>query len=139
MPQDILKLVPQQLDGDWTLDKWEFWFRQSELTPAVQELAQQGVMTGQIGGESIFNIPQKYEQLLTQFLPAMEELLKSQWSNTRLSVKYQEVTGATPFDNQAERKARAYQRAEDLLNQESVVKGLMERFDGQLQNIQLKP
>lgn len=139
MPQDILKLIPQELEGDWTLDKWEYWLRNSDLTPAVQELAQQGVMTGQIDGESIFYIPQKYEKLLTQFQSNMEEMLRNRWSNNRLSVKYQELSGLTPYDNQVERKQRAYQRAEVLLSNETVVKGLVDVFGGTLQNIQLKP
>ncbi len=46
MPQDILRLTPQQLDGEWTVEKWEYWFRNSTLTPAVQELAQQGAYDG---------------------------------------------------------------------------------------------
>lgn len=139
MPQDILKLSAQNLEGEWTVDKWEYWFRNSELSPAVQELAQQGVMTGLIDGASIFHIPQKYESLLTQFQATLENELKNQWSNSRFSVQYQDVTGATPYDQQAQRKERAYQQAANLLHTETVVKGLIESFDGQLHNIQLKP
>lgn len=139
MPQDILKLSPQHLDGEWTVDKWEYWFRNSELSPAVQELAQQGVMTGSIDGAGIFHIPQKYESLLTQFQATLESELKRQWSNSRFSVQYQDVIGATPYDQQVQRKQRAYQQASNLLHTENVVKGLIESFDGQLHNIQLKP
>ena len=139
MPQDILKLSPQKLEGEWTVDKWEYWFRNSELSPAVQELAQQGVMTGAIDGASIFHIPQKYESLLTQFQSTLENELKNQWSNSRFSVKYQDITGVTPYDQQAQRKERAYQQAANLLHTENVVKGLIESFDGQLHNIELKP
>ncbi|MFX5591053.1 DNA polymerase III subunit gamma/tau, partial [Acinetobacter baumannii] len=53
MPQDILKIPEQALDGEWSVEKWEYWFRNSQLSPAVQELAQYGVMTGQINGESV--------------------------------------------------------------------------------------
>lgn len=139
MPQDILKLSPQHLDGEWTVDKWEYWFRNSELSPAVQELAQQGVMTGSIDGAGIFHIPQKYESLLTQFQATLESELKRQWSNSRFSVQYQDVIGATPYDQQVQRKQRAYQQASNLMHTENVVKGLIESFDGQLHNIQLKP
>lgn len=139
MPQDILKLSPQNLEGEWTVDKWEYWFRNSELSPAVQELAQQGIMAGTIDGASIFHIPQKYESLLTQFQATLENELKNQWPNSRFSVQYQELSGETPFDQQAQRKKRAYQQAANLMHTETVVKGLIESFDGQLHNIQLKP
>jgi hypothetical protein len=48
MPQDILKLREQVLEGEWNLEKWEYWFRTSQLSPAVQELAQHGVMQGKL-------------------------------------------------------------------------------------------
>ncbi|HFF4881222.1 TPA: DNA polymerase III subunit gamma/tau, partial [Acinetobacter baumannii] len=82
MPQDILKLPSQTLEGEWTLEKWEFWFRNSQLSPAVQELAQHGVMTGEIGGNTVFHIPQEYENMLTQLQQALIEALKQQWPNT---------------------------------------------------------
>ena len=78
MPQNILQLQPQQLVGEWTVEKWEYWFRSSGLSPAVQELAQQGLMAGQINAESVFMIPQRYEQLLTQLRHVLEDALKAE-------------------------------------------------------------
>lgn len=138
MPQDILKLTPQQLEGAWTVDKWEYWFRNSTLSPAVQELAQQGIMLGQIDGESFFQIPPKYEQLLNQQQHALAQALKDQWPNTHFQVNYVEVDISTPYELQNERKERAYARASELLHKESAVKDILQNFDGELQNIQLK-
>lgn len=138
MPQDILKLTPQQLEGAWTVDKWEYWFRNSTLSPAVQELAQQGIMLGQIDGESFFQIPPKYEQLLNQQQHALAQALKDQWPNTHFQVNYVEVDISTPYELQNERKQRAYARASELLHKESAVKDILQNFDGELQNIQLK-
>ena len=138
MPQDILRLQPQVLEGEWTLDKWEYWFRHSELSPAVQELAQHGVMTGQINAESVFHIPEQYQQLLTQLQHALESALKEQWSKTLFKVQYENVDEMTPYILQQQRKQRAYQRAENLLHQEPIVKDILQNFDGELHNIQLK-
>lgn len=138
MPQDILRLAPQQLDGEWTVEKWEYWFRNSTLTPAVQELAQQGLMTGQIDGESLFQIPPKYEQLLNQLQHALEQALKNEWPNTHFQVKYAEIEATTPYSLQNERKEKAYARASELLHAESAVKEILQNFEGELQNIQLK-
>ena len=138
MPQDILRLTPQQLDGEWTVEKWEYWFRNSTLTPAVQELAQQGVMTGKIDGESLFQIPPKYEQLLNQLQHALEQALKNEWPNTHFQVKYAEIEATTPYSLQNERKEKAYARASELLHAESAVKDILQNFEGELQNIQLK-
>lgn len=138
MPQDILRLTPQQLEGDWTVDKWEYWFRNSTLTPAVQELAQQGVMTGQIDGESLFHIPPQYEQLLNQLQHTLEQALKNEWPNTHFQVKYAEVEATTPYSMQNQRKEKAYARASELLHAETAVKDILQNFDGEIQNIQLK-
>ena len=138
MPQDILQLQPQQLVGEWTVEKWEYWFRNSGLSPAVQELAQQGLIAGQINAESVFMIPQRYEQLLTQLRHVLEDALKAEWPQTRFDVKYAEVETITPYTMQAQRKQKAFQRAHELLQNEDTVKGLVQTFDGELHNIQLK-
>ena len=138
MPQDILKLREQVLEGEWNLEKWEYWFRNSELSPAVQELAQHGIMQGYINGSSVFHIPQKYEVMLSQLRQALEEALKSQWPNTQFNVQYQDIDSITPFTMQVMRKEKAFHRAVELLQQEPAIKSLIETFDGELQNIQLK-
>lgn len=138
MPQDILKLKPQVLEGEWTVDKWEYWFRNSDLSPAVQELAQHGVMTGQINGDSIFHIPKQYEALLTQLQHSLEQALKTEWSSTHFQVDYADVETTTPYSMQSERKEKAYARAAELLHAEPAVKELLQNFEGEIQNIQLK-
>lgn len=138
MPQDILKLAEQELEGEWTLEKWEYWFRTSQLSPAVQELAQYGLMSGNIDGICTFNIPQQYEGMLSQLQHALESEVKLRWPNTQFTVKYGKVDEITPYIKQIERKEKAFQRAIDLLQQNPVVKDLLNTFDGQLQNIQLK-
>ena len=138
-PQDILKLKEQPLEGEWNLEKWEYWFRNSELSPAVQELAQHGLMTGEINGKSVFHIPQEYEGMLTQLQHALEDALKSQWINTQFSVQYRKMDSVTPFVMQATRKQKAFDRAVELLNQEPTIKSLIDTFDAELANVQLKP
>lgn len=138
MPQDILKLQPQALTGEWTVDKWEYWFRSSELSPALQELAQHGLMTGEIGGASIFHVPKQYERLVTQMQHVLEQALHAQWPAIRFQVQYEELEQATPYDLQYKRKEKANQRASELLHDEPAVKSLLSAFDGKLENIQLK-
>lgn len=138
MPQDILRVQEQILEGEWTLGKWEFWFRHSELSPAVQELAQHGVMTGKIDAESIFHIPEQYQQLLGQSQHALEQALKNQWPKTLFKIEYGAVTDTTPYLLQHQRKEQAYQRAEELLQTEPIVRDLIQSFDAELHNIQLK-
>ncbi|OTG87016.1 DNA polymerase III subunit gamma/tau [Acinetobacter sp. ANC 4558] len=139
MPQEILSLQPEVLEGEWNISKWEYWFRNSQLSPAVQELAQHGVMTGFIDGESIFNIPEKYQQLLNQLQDHLEQALKSQWEDTLFQVNYTDLSNqVTPYYLLNDRKQKAFQRATELLQEEPVVKNLLATFEGELQDIQLK-
>lgn len=137
-PQQILALKLQILEGEWTVEKWEYWFRNSSLSPAVQELAQHGLMTGDVNGQSIFQTSQKYEKLLNQAQHDLEAKLKQQWPNTLFTVQYGEVESTTPYMMQNERKLRAYDRASEMLQKEPLVKSLIEALDGKLENIQLK-
>ncbi|WP_326518162.1 DNA polymerase III subunit gamma/tau [Acinetobacter sp. CAAS 2-6] len=139
LPQQILQLAPQELNGEWTVEKWEYWFRNSDLSPALQELAQQGVMSGEINGVSVFHIPQEYENLLSQQQQSLQDALAVQWPETRFSVQYGTLEQTTPYMMQNVRKEKAYQRAAELLQQEPAVQKLIELFDAEIQNIQLKP
>ena len=76
--------------------------------------------------------------MLSQLQHALESEIKLRWPNTQFTVKYGKVDEITPYIKQIERKEKAFQRAIDLLQQNSVVKDLLNTFDGQLQNIQLK-
>ncbi|WP_180002221.1 MULTISPECIES: DNA polymerase III subunit gamma/tau [unclassified Acinetobacter] len=138
MPQDILQIPVQDMQGEWTVEKWEFWFRNSQLSPAVQELAQYGIMTGQINAASVFHIPERYQPLLSQLQHNLEAALREQWPQTIFQVKFEDVEQLTPYTMQQERKVRAFKRAEELLHAEPAVRDLLEQFDGELHNIQLK-
>lgn len=138
LPQDILTLAPQTLQAEWTVEKWEYWFRNSNLSPAVQELAQHGLMCGTINGPSVFQIPQQYEGMLTQLQHALEQAMTEEWPDTRFQVEYTELEQTTPYLMQAARKEKAYQRAEELLQQQPAIHQLINIFDAELHNIQLK-
>lgn len=138
MPQDILQIPVQDMQGEWTVEKWEFWFRNSQLSPAVQELAQYGIMTGHINAASVFHIPERYQPLLSQLQHHLEVALREQWPQTIFQVKFEDVEQLTPYTMQQERKVRAFKRAEELLQAEPAVRDLLEQFDGELHNIQLK-
>ncbi|WP_407409470.1 hypothetical protein [Acinetobacter sp.] len=138
MPQDILQVPKQELSGEWTLEKWEYWFRHSELSPALQELAQHGLMQGQIDADSTFMISPQYEQLLSSLHSHLEQALKTTWPNTRFSIQYQEVSATTPYHVQAKRKQLAQQRAVNLLQHEPVIKALIKQFDASLDNVEIK-
>ena len=138
-PQQILTLSQPEMTGEWTVEKWEYWFRHSDLSPAVQELAQYGVMQGEINASSSFIIPKQYEPLLVQLQHVLEGALKHDYPETFFQVQFAEVDGTTPYQLQQQRREKAYARASEMLQTEPVVQSLLQSFDGQLHNIELKP
>ena len=137
MPLDILYLPEQDLTGEWTLEKWEYWFRQADISPAMQGIAQQGIMRGQINGLSELVIPPEYQAMLEQLQSSLQEALVQQWPNTQFTVVYEAVNRATPFHAQTVRKQKAHQRAEELLREHPVIGDLIQSFEGELQNVEL--
>ena len=95
-------------------------------------------MTGQINGASVFHTTQQYENLLAQAQFDLQQALSNQWPDTRFSVEYKEIAEITPFILQNQRKEKAFQCATDLLHQEPVVKSLVETFEAELNDIQIK-
>jgi DNA polymerase-3 subunit gamma/tau len=96
------------------------------------------VLCKEINGSSIFQIPQEYEGMLSQLQHGLEDALKVQWPNTQFNVEYAEVDSNTPLMMQNARKQKAFNRAVELLHKESTIKSLVDTFDAELQNIQLK-
>ena len=96
-------------------------------------------MSGQINGSSILHIPPAYQNMLSQLLHALEQALQLQWPQTQFSVQYDELDTSTPLTLQNSRKEKAFSRAVELLQQEPTIHSLMQTFDAELHNIQLKP
>jgi len=81
---------------------------------------------------------QQYENLLAQTQFDLQQALISQWPTTGFSVEYKELDEVTPYILQNQRKQQAFQCATDLLQQEPMIKSLVETFEAELNNIQLK-
>lgn len=140
MPQDILTLAEQQLTGQWDIHKWEYWFRNSALSPAVQELAQHGLMHGEINGSCVFSIAKQYEKLFAQTQLDLQQALLEKWPDTRFSIEYhqQETAVETPYVLLQQRKKHAFVRAVELLHQEKAVQQLIQVFNAELKEVELK-
>ena len=77
--------------------------------------------------------------MLTQLQQALIEALKQQWPNTQFTVEYGAVNTVTPYVMQSVRKEKLSIGLQNYYSNNSVIKSLIETFDGELQNIQLKP
>lgn len=136
-PQQILQHEHVELVGDWTVEKWECWLREADISPAIRNLAQHGIMQGEIGGVCSFVISAEHRLLATELLDSMLESLKQHWPNILMQLDLSEPEAVIPLQRKAIRQEQAEQQAEYLLKKEPTVAALIRQFNGTLTNITL--
>jgi DNA polymerase-3 subunit gamma/tau len=136
-PQQILQHEHVELLGDWTVEKWECWLREADISPAIRNLAQHGIMQGEIGGVCSFVISAEHRLLATELLDSMLESLKQHWPNILMQLDLSEPEAVIPLQRKAIRQEQAEQQAEYLLKKEPTVAALIRQFNGTLTNITL--
>ncbi|WLF84617.1 DNA polymerase III subunit gamma/tau [Moraxella sp. ZY210820] len=141
-PQQILQLPEQDLTGQWTAEKYEYWLRKhSELSPVIQGFIQDGMMTGDIIGVSVLNIPRQYEMMLHGFIPHIEQALKKIDRHNSLQINWVEqleVNVMTPLRLQQQREMKAHQQALKWLHQHQGIASFVQTFSGQIRDIELE-
>lgn len=138
MPQQILRHQHVDLVGTWDIQKWECWLREAEISPALRNLAQHGVMRGEIGGKSVFKIDPQHRLLATELIDGLIAALKSQWPSLQVNLEFESIEEPTPLQLKADRAEHALQQAEILLKQEPVISAMIQQFSATLSDVQLK-
>lgn len=138
LPQQILQHEKVALEGEWTVEKWECWLREAEITPAVRNLAQHGLMQGVINAESNFLIEMQHRLMATELMDSLIEAVKQQWPASQVTLDFQKLDLQIPLHRKAIRAEKALQQAEFLLHKDPVVNGLVEQFGAKLIDIHLK-
>lgn len=137
-PRTLLQPQVQTLEGEWDVAKWDYWIRQSSLSPAVKELAQRGVMQGDIAGNSTLHIEANYLNMLQNFLPDLKEALTALNPNIQLELSDTVLDSDSPIQLQQQRKQHAYDVAEQKIRSQNVVKQLQAQFQAELVDLKLK-
>lgn len=137
-PRTLLQPQIQTLEGEWDVAKWDYWIRQSSLSPAVKELAQRGVMQGEISGKSTLHIEANYLNMLENFLPDLKDALTALNPNIQLELSDTVLDSDSPIQLQQQRKQHAYEVAEQLICSQNVVKQLQSQFQAELVDLKLK-
>ncbi|KAA8735326.1 DNA polymerase III subunit gamma/tau [Acinetobacter qingfengensis] len=137
-PRALLLAKEQQLTGEWNLEKWDYWLRQSDLTPAIKEFAQHGMMYGQISGKSELHLDPSYQGMFEQFEHVLQTHLQQLSADLQLQVRYHVMTEQCPYTLQQQRKRDAYQAAYDKVAEHAAVSALSEHFSASIENLKLK-
>lgn len=137
-PRTLLQPQVQTLEGEWDVAKWDYWIRQSSLSPAVKELAQRGVIQGEIAGKSTLHIEANYLNMLQNFLPDLKDALTALNPNIQLELSDTVLDSDSPIQLQQQRKQHAYDVAEQNIRSQNVVKQLQAQFQAELVDLKLK-
>ena len=138
-PVQLLQHPIVDLVGEWDSIKWEYWLRERELTPAVRNLAQHGVVCGQIGGQALFQIASEHRLLAVELFDGLQSAFAVDWPNTELTLQFElSATALLPMQMKQARYEAATARARELVLSDAVIAPLMQVLDAQIVEFELK-
>ncbi|MDN5566933.1 MAG: DNA polymerase III subunit gamma/tau [Psychrobacter sp.] len=143
-PRTLLRCPPQDLTGEWTAEKWDYWLQtareKNSLAEDERALARQGMMTGLCNGESTFitNVDSKHLRTTFEQLSAK---LQQQFIQADISLQIDknvsENKDQTPEKRQKMRLEQATLVAQTLLLESPVMQYLSDRNEGKMGKVKL--
>ncbi len=140
----MLRCLPQELLGEWTPEKWDYWLqtaREAEILAQDElALARQGMMTGLCDGKAIFitSVDSRHLQTTFQQLAAK---LQQQFTQAEIDLQIDgsvmQAEDKTPERRQQKRLVQAKTVAEARLLATPVMQYLNERGEGKMGKVQL--
>lgn len=143
-PLALLQPAPQDLDGEWTAQKWDYWLSQARhhqwLAADELALANESVVRGQIGGISEFVTSLRHDSIAPTFAK-LREKLQQQMPGTQLSLHQlpsndQQLYVKSPKFLQQNREQLAVMAATEQLKSQPVLQALLAQ-NGQLGEVTL--
>lgn len=138
LPQQILQHRAVELTGAWDIEKWECWLREAAISPAIRNLAQHGLMRGEIGQSAAFVISPEHRLMATELFDGLIAALKQQWPECNAELVFEHIDEPLPLELKAIRCEKALQQADHLLRQEPVIQPLIAKFEASLTNVSFK-
>ncbi len=142
-PRQLLKCSPQELTGDWTTEKWDYWVQvareQQLLDKDELAFARQGIMTGNCDGESIF-LTQLNSNNFSAVFTNISQKLKEQFTNASYQIdSFVESSHhqQTPENKQQQRQQLAEGCAIEQLSQSPAMLKLQEYGVVRISNVRL--
>lgn len=143
-PRTLLRCMPQELAGEWTPEKWDYWLqgaRDENLLAADQlALARQGMMTGLCNGQSTFITSVDSKHLQATF-EQLAQIIQQQFVEAQVSLQIDssvsQADNKTPERRQTLRVEQATKLAQELLLQSPVMQYLTERSEGKMGSVKL--
>lgn len=143
-PRLLLKCAPIELVGQWTPEKWDYWLQTARESGALAydqlAMARQGVMTGEISGESVFKVAFDTKNMQSIFKHLANHLDQQFGAQVSIAVDTSlnsDNEGLLPQNRQKLREVQAKDYAKQLLTQSPVMQSLIHDFKGEIVNLKL--
>ena len=137
-PVQLLQHPIVDLVGEWDSIKWEYWLRERELTPAVRNLAQHGVLFGTIGGQMVFNIAPEHRVLAVELFDGLHAALQAEWPATEVTLRFEVPSSMLPMQMKQARYAAATQCARELVLADTVIAPILHQLEAEIVAFELK-
>lgn len=143
-PRSLLKCAPVELVGEWTPEKWDYWLQTARESGALAydqlAMARQGVMTGEISGESVFKVAFDTKNMQSIFKHLANHLNQQFGAQVSIAVDTSLNSGNEDFlpqNRQKLREVKAKDYAKQLLTNSPVMQRLIHDFKGEIVNLKL--
>ena len=140
----MLRCPPQDLTGEWTAEKWDYWLQVAREAEVLAQdelaLARQGIMIGLCDGKATFvtSVDSKHLQITFQQLA---KKLQQQFTQAEIDLQIDsgvmQADDKTPERRQQARLVQAKTVAESKLLNTPVMQYLTERGEGKMGKVQL--
>ena len=143
-PRSLLKCAPVELVGEWTPEKWDYWLQTARESGALAydqlAMARQGVMTGEISGESVFKVAFDTKNMQSIFKHLANHLNQQFGAQVSIAVDTSlnsDNEDFLPQNRQKLREVKAKDYAKQLLTNSPVMQRLLHDFKGEIVNLKL--
>ncbi|WP_296205030.1 DNA polymerase III subunit gamma/tau [Psychrobacter sp. UBA3962] len=143
-PRSLLKCAPVELVGEWTPEKWDYWLQTARESGALAydqlAMARQGVMTGEISGESVFKVAFDTKNMQSIFKHLANHLNQQFGAQVSIAVDTSlnsDNEDFLPQNRQKLREVKAKDYAKQLLTNSPVMQRLIHDFKGEIVNLKL--
>ena len=143
-PRSLLKCRAVELEGEWTPEKWDYWLQTAresgDLAFDQLALARQGVMTGDISGQSVFKVAFDTKNMQSIFRHLADHLDQQFGAEVSIAVDTSlnsDCEDLLPQHRQKVREVEAKKRAKELIIQSPVMQRLILDSKGEISNLKL--
>lgn len=146
-PRELLRCPPQELTGEWTAEKWDYWLQTAREEKLLDHdelaLARSSIMQGQCDGEAML-LTSYSSQYMNRIFAALEKKLQTQFPNTQITLQVDTAietdvhnSAMLPQQRREQRRLTAEDTAQQMLLKTPVMDYLVSKGEAKIGKVKL--